>query len=383
MKICMITSLHSPKDDRIFFKQAKSLQNNSFDVSILCLSDENGKIKDMSGKVINANNEEEIICDGIQIICIKKQSALFQKILHKFARGKCWQSFIEKAKEINADVYHAHEPQTAFIGLKIQSHTKAKLIYDAHEPWIFSRSIKEGLLKILCLSKLKNIITANQITQQTLLKENPKLNTEVIYNCSPSFFIQYRKENKDIIICHEGALWFNRGLKLIVEALIILKTTYPNFKFRIIGDVFGKEREYLKSKIKENNLQENIEITGWLSYNDVPKAIADCSIGVISNTNEKRNTLAGPPNKLFNYMTMGLVIVSVDLPATTQIIKETNCGIILEKRDAQLLAEKLRDLLNDNTKRKELQEKSSEASNKKYNWKSEADKLFQFYRSLK
>jgi glycosyltransferase involved in cell wall biosynthesis len=82
-------------------------------------------------------------------------------------------------------------------------------------------------------------------------------------------------------------------------------------------------------------------------------------------------------------MTMGLVIVSVDLPATTQIIKETNCGIILEKRDAQLLAEKLRDLLNDNTKRKELQEKSSEASNKKYNWKSEADKLFQFYRSLK
>ncbi len=383
MKICMITSLHSPKDDRIFFKQAKSLQNNGFDVSILCLSDENGKIKDMSGKVINANNEEEIICDGIQIICIKKQSALFQKILHKFARGKCWQSFIEKAKEINADVYHAHEPQTAFIGLKIQSQTKAKLIYDAHEPWIFSRSAKEWILKILCLSKLKNIITANQITQQTLLKENPKLNTEVIYNCSPSFFIQYRKENKDIIICHEGALWFNRGLKLIVEALIILKTTYPNFKFRIIGDVFGKEREYLKSKIKENNLQENIEITGWLSYNDVPKAIADCSIGVISNTNEKRNTLAGPPNKLFNYITMGLVIVSVDLLATTQIIKETNCGIILEKRDAQLLAEKLRDLLGDNTKRKDLQEKSSEASNKKYNWELEADKLFQFYRSLK
>ena len=100
MKVCMITSLHSPKDDRIFFKQAKSLQNNGFEVSILCLADENGKMKDMSGKVINANNEEEIICDGIQIICIKKQSALFQKILHKFARGKCWQSFIEKAKEL-------------------------------------------------------------------------------------------------------------------------------------------------------------------------------------------------------------------------------------------------------------------------------------------
>jgi len=123
MKVCMITALHSPKDDRIFYKQATSLKNKGFEVSILCLADENGKIKDMSGKVINANNEEEIICDGIKIICIKKQSGFFQKILHKFAKGKCWGNFIKKAIEINADVYHAHEPQTAFIGLKIQSQT--------------------------------------------------------------------------------------------------------------------------------------------------------------------------------------------------------------------------------------------------------------------
>ena len=382
MKVCMITSFHSPKDDRIFFKQAKSLQNNGFEVSILCLADENGKIKDMSGKVINANNEEEIICDGIQIICIKKQSALFQKILHKFARGKCWQSFIEKAKEINADVYHAHEPQTAFIGLKIQSQTKAKLIYDAHEPWIFSRSVKEGFLKILCLSKLKNIISANQITQQALLKENLKLNTEVIFNCSPSFFEKERKEKNEIIICHEGSLWFNRGLKLIVETLIILKTNHPKFKFRIIGDVFGDEREYLLTKIKENNLQENVEITGWLAYKDVPKSLAECSIGIITNTEEKRNTMAGPPNKLFNYMTLGLAVLSVDLLATTQIIQETNCGIILQKRDAPLLAKELIKLLNDKTTLSALQQKSSIAAEEKYNWESEANKLFQFYRSL-
>ena len=71
MKVCMITSLHSPKDDRIFFKQAKSLQNNGFDVSILCLADDNGKFKDMSGNVLNAKNESQIEADGIKIICIK------------------------------------------------------------------------------------------------------------------------------------------------------------------------------------------------------------------------------------------------------------------------------------------------------------------------
>ena len=159
--------------------------------------------------------------------------------MHKIGAGRCWKEFINKAIEINADVYHAHEPQTAFIGLKIQQKTNTKLIYDAHDPWIFSRSIKEWILKKKCISELKNIITANAITQKSLLKQNSNLNTTVVYNCSPTFFLKHRKKNSEIVICHEGALWFNRGLKMIMEALIVLKTTHPNFRFRIIGDVFS------------------------------------------------------------------------------------------------------------------------------------------------
>ena len=379
----MLTSLHSAKDDRIFFKEALSLKDKGFDVSILCLADGNGFIKDMAGNVLNSSSESCIKRDGISIFCIQKQQGALEKILHKLGKGKTWENYIAKAGEIAADVYHAHEPQTAFIGIKIQRKKNSKLIYDAHEPWIFSRSAKEWILKKLCLPKLKNIITANQITQQSLLKENPNLHTEVIYNCSPAFFEEYQKENKEVIICHEGSLWFNRGLKLIIKALVILKGTHPNFRFRIIGDVFGEEKKFLQKEITINNLENNIEITGWLSYNDVPKKIADCSIGIIANTNEKRNTLAGPPNKLFNYITMGLAIVAVDLPATTTIINETTCGIILQKRDSQLLAKEIQNLLDNTATRKQFQENALHWQKKKFNWQSEAEKLFQFYNRLK
>ena len=196
-------------------------------------------------------------------------------------------------------------------------------------------------------------------------------------------FEEYQKENKEVIICHEGSLWFNRGLKLIIKALVILKGTHPNFRFRIIGDVFGEEKKFLQKEITINNVENNIESTGWLSYNDVPKKIADCSIGIITNTNEKRNTLAGPPNKLFNYITMGLAIVTVDLPATTTIINETNCGIILQKRDAQLLAKDIQNLLDNTARRKQFQENAFHWAKKKFNWQSEAEKLFQFYNRLK
>ena len=92
--------------------------------------------------------------------------------------------------------------------------------------------------------------------------------------------------------------------------------------------------------------------------------------------------MAGPPNKLFNYITLGLAVLSVDLLAITQIIQETNCGIILQKRDAPLLAQELMKLLNDKATLSALQQKSIIATEEKYNWESEAIKLFQFYRSL-
>jgi len=383
MRVCMLTSLHSAKDDRIFFKEALSLKNKGFDVSILCLADGDGFIKDMAGNVLNLGLGSCIRSDGIDIYCVQKEQGFLEKILHKIGKGKTWKNYIVKGREIVADVYHAHEPQTAFIGIQIQKNTNAKLIYDAHEPWIFSRSAKEWILKKICLPRLKNIITANHITEQSLLGEKSDLNTEVIYNCSPSFFAQHQKENKEVIICHEGSLLFNRGLKLIIKALVILKKTHPNFRFRIIGDVFGEEKNFLENKIITNDLENNIEITGWLSYNDVPKSIADCSIGLITNTNEKRNTLAGPPNKLFNYMTMGLAIITVDLPATNTIIKETTCGIILEKRNAQFLAKAIQNLLENTAKRKRFQENALHWEKKRFNWQSEEEKLFQFYNRLK
>jgi len=383
MRVCMITSLHSPKDDRIFFKEAISLKERGIEVNILCVGNNSGEIKDMAGKTLNRDSSESIRINGIDIHYVAKKSGIIQKLLYKIGMGFSWNSFIQKAIDINAEVYHAHEPQTAYIGLKIQKKTGAKLIYDAHEPWIFSRSIKEWVLKKICLPKLTNVITANTITEESFLKNNPNLNTTVIYNCSPNFFNDYKIENQKPIVCHEGALWFNRGLRLIIKALVILKQSYPDFRFRIIGDVYGKEKKFLNDKIKLHNLEENIEITGWLAYEDVPKNIADCGIGIITNTDEKRNTMAGPPNKLFNYITMGLAVISTDLLATTQIIEETKCGIILEKRDENILASELQKLIKDSRKRKEFQVNSRDWAIKKYNWDSEADKLFNFYKGLK
>ena len=82
-------------------------------------------------------------------------------------------------------------------------------------------------------------------------------------------------------------------------------------------------------------------------------------------------------------MTMGLAIVAVDLPTTTAIINETTCGIILQKRSAQLLAKEIQNLLDNTATRKQFQGNALHWAKKKFNWQSEAEKLFQFYNRLK
>ena len=88
---------------------------------------------------------------------------------------------------------------------------------------------------------------------------------------------------------------------------------------------------------------------------------------------------------------MGLAIITVYLPATNTIINETTCGIILEKRNAQLLAKAIQNLLGfgfqyvleNPGKRKQFQENALHWEKKKFNWQSEEEKLFQFYNCLK
>ena len=66
MRVCMITSLHSPKDDRIFFKEAISLKERGVEVNILCVGNNSGEIKDMAGKTLNRDSSESIKINGIE-----------------------------------------------------------------------------------------------------------------------------------------------------------------------------------------------------------------------------------------------------------------------------------------------------------------------------
>ena len=106
-KICMLSSAHSASDDRIFYKEAKSLSKAGYDV------------------VIIAQHDKEEIIDNIKIIPLP----IPKNRLHRMIKI-VWKLFKLALKE-KADVYHFHDPELIPIGILLKL-KRMKVIYDVH-----------------------------------------------------------------------------------------------------------------------------------------------------------------------------------------------------------------------------------------------------------
>ena len=85
IRVCHVTSMHKPFDGRIFRKQCISL-SKKYEV---CL--------------IQANTPDQVR-DGIRVFGVSIPSERMRKMLTR-------RPVLEKALEVNADIYHIHDPE--------------------------------------------------------------------------------------------------------------------------------------------------------------------------------------------------------------------------------------------------------------------------------
>jgi len=383
-KICMLAARHSPFDARIFHKEAMTLKNADYEITIVAPFEK--KILDSS----------EIKIEGF-----KKKKGPLRKVNTII-------KLISLGIKTRANIYHCHEVDASFLaGILIKKILKwkkinVKLIYDSHEHWpaSWSQMVSSFYLKkiiysmVSCWEKwaMKHcdaVFTANKIVKKHLESLNKNIKIEVLYNCpiltSSSSSSKNDSQSCHMIICHEGSLSFKRGLKEMIESLKRIRDKINNnIKLLIVGDIFAqKEKKWLNEKIIEYKLKKNIEFTGWLPYHEIGDKIQKCNVGLILFKPTLNNKLAGPPNKLFNYMQYGLPIIAPSFCFETKnIIDETNCGILIQSITTENVYNAVKNLLNDHKKNKKMGENGRKAVLEKYNWENEGKKLLKIYKSL-
>lgn len=386
--VIVITSWHHAFDGRIFYKQCRTIAQ--FADVYLFSPGINGKICGMDGKCHEEGIYNQVHCYSLHTRARKR--SLIQKILRKLEQF----TGIEKVRifrqvmahifqhDIYPDIVHVHEPDLIPVARKIADKYGSKVIFDSHEMHVVYPIDRFGmpgaLISLFCFYRDKiyarmcdAVIAVNDLIRSYYLSLNPDIENVVIQNSS--LFPNRKDERKrdKITLVHEGSLTFSRGLKIMCE-VFSNKWMQENCCLRYVGKMGEGEKKYLSRQAPE--VRKAFIDDGWVDMDSLHKKM-DGDIGVILMQPRFNNLLAGPPNKFYNYLALGMPVLTVDLPATRSLVERYGVGEVCQ-RDSGDIIEKLR-IIAGNI---EQYRHKIEAAGNEFTWEKEGDKLYRLYTSL-
>ncbi len=362
MKICHLTSVHSRFDTRIFIKECRSLANAGFDV-----------------KLVVADGKEDASVDGVDINDVGASAGRRDRILN--APGRV----LKKAIELDAEIYHLHDPELIPIGLKLKSRGK-KVIFDAHEdvPKQILGKPYLGPLRLHALSrvfsayeqyacrKFDGVVAATPFIRDKFLTISSHTvdvnNFPVLGELDAAVPLGSKREE----VCYVGGIGSVRGIREIVKALALLKS---NARLNLAGRFVEPAVE---AEVRAASGWSRINEWGFLDRAGVREVLGRSIAGVVT-LHPIINYLDALPVKMFEYMAAGIPPIASNFPLWRKILEDNNCGICIDPLDSVALAEAIDYLISNSDAARRMGENGREAIIKKYNWSIEEKKLIDFY----
>jgi glycosyltransferase involved in cell wall biosynthesis len=137
-------------------------------------------------------------------------------------------------------------------------------------------------------------------------------------------------------VVYLGILEIPRGLATLIRALHCCRQSAINVRATVIGE--GRDRAEFERQAHDLGLkQEHIRFLGYIENTEALQLVRTADVGVIPHhADESWNTTI--PNKLFDYMSVGLPVVASSAAPVKRLIGETGCGLVFNDRDDQDLA---------------------------------------------
>lgn len=162
-------------------------------------------------------------------------------------------------------------------------------------------------------------------------------NIEAIYNpMEKAGSIEAEKRENRIITV--GRLVAGKGMDFLAEAAVRVLKKHTDWKWFLLGE--GEERPFLERIIRENQLEEQLILTGLVP--NVGEYLAQSKIFVLTSMSE------GLPMCLLEAKAYGLPCISFDIPTgPDEIIEEGSNGFLIKPFDCEDMVGKINSLIED------------------------------------
>jgi glycosyltransferase involved in cell wall biosynthesis len=121
-----------------------------------------------------------------------------------------------------------------------------------------------------------------------------------------------------------------------------------------------------------------IRIWGYMKADEAWHIMARCHIGAAILA-PLPNYIESYPTKLFEYMALGIPVITSNFPLYRTIIEEERCGICVDPLRVEDIAQAILYLIRNPIDARNMGESGKHAVEKKYNWNIEKEKLIMFY----
>lgn len=349
----MLTSGHDVYDNRIYYKEILSLRKRYNEIFIVA-----------------PGSRDFVTEHGVIVRCFPKRKNWHDRI-------EPMKRMFDIAKEINADVYHAHEPDSLQVAVNLKKSIGAKIIYDSHEyyPEAFSEHfpIGKGLMtKAVYLfekslgKQADCIISVNNILVDKFKKYNG--NVVLLPNYPILQAEDFKKElSSKPTFVYAGGLREDRGIFKILEAINILKG--EDFRYIFVGPFETPEFE-LKCKefVAQKLNNTDIVFTGKVPHTEVFGYLKNAYAGFVLLQPDNWRYVNSEPIKLFEYMSSKTAVIASSFPMMERIVSSAESGFLVRPDSPEDIADAILKLAEHPQMTKSMGESGYDSVRKSYNW---------------
>ena len=363
MKVCHITTVHKATDERIYYKECKSLQHHGYDVSLIAPG------------IAPADKEKIIFFDA----------GTYSNRLQRIVAGG--RKVFSHAKKSGADLFHFHDPELMLVAVLLRLSGK-KVIYDVHEDlprqllyknWIRCKLIRILSSWIVCLTEKIFVLFFNGIVAATddISRKFPAKKTITLKNfpssklISDSVHVEFNKRTFTII--YAGGLSKIRGIKEVIQALHIME---GKVELILLGEF---DDEGYKRSCMDDEGWKYVHYFGWRPIREVYGYMKLADAGLVTLYPAK-NFLKSLPVKAFEYMAFKLPLVISGFEYWKEIFG--SCSVFVDPQDPDSIANNVEKLISNNELKNKLGEEGFRLVSLKYSWEKEQNKLFSLYDQL-
>ena len=391
-KVCMLAYCDSPTALPSMLNEGASLAGAGFEVESLCLASAATPPSEAHAPGFRTRRFPVRVREFFQGLLgfapSGRRLAAVQRVL-SYAEYVS-RAFVHALKS-GADLYAAHDLPPLLPTVLAAKLRRKPVVYRAHELWSeaqahvpfawFWRFLDRSLVP-LCDQVVTPEENRSRIYREEFGAKRPPL---TVRNCppykSPIESTRLRDELArqgiafSTIVLYQGLIDSMRCIEEVAEA-----TRYfdEGVVLVIIGSGWGKWTD--ASSVLSGH--DRIVVLPRVPYGELPPYTASADIGILLYRNDCRNNYYCAPNKVFEYMMMGLPVIAANYPGMLALVEGGGVGLCVDPQDPKQIAAVVNRMAADPEARRSMRANGLQLSRERYNWENEFRRLFERYRSL-